>query len=261
MTGPGLALFDIDGVLTVSWRPLAGASDAVAQFRHAGWRVAFLTNTTSVPRATIRDRLQTAGIHAEPDEVITAVAATARYLSDHHPGARCFLLNQGSIFEDLVGVDLVEEQADVVVTGGAGPDITYGRLNTGFSMLLEGAAFVAMHKNLSWQTAEGLQLDMGALVHALELASGRRATVVGKPSPEFYRAVLASFDTQPADAIMVGDDIEADVLGAQTMGIRGVLVRTGKFRQSAIERTDGRLPDDVIDSVVDLPALMGIATS
>ncbi len=112
-----------------------------------------------------------------------------------------------------------------------------------------------MHRNLDWQTAEGLQLDMGAFIVGLEQAAGVTATVVGKPSPAFFGAVLAGLGVAPADALMIGDDIDADVLGAQASGIGGVLVRTGKFREEALARSTGR-PDHVVDSVADVPALL-----
>jgi ribonucleotide monophosphatase NagD (HAD superfamily) len=110
-----------------------------------------------------------------------------------------------------------------------------------------------MHRNLSWRTAEGLVLDSGAFTLGLERAAGVEATVVGKPSAQFFASVLGLLGVSAEEAVMVGDDIEADVLGAQAAGIRGVLVRTGKFRPQDLDRGD---PVHVIDSVADLPALL-----
>ncbi len=116
-----------------------------------------------------------------------------------------------------------------------------------------------MHRNLDWKTAGGLQLDMGAFILGLEQAAGVSAAVVGKPSAAFFGAVLARLGVLPADALMIGDDLDADVLGAQASGISGVLVRTGKFREEALARSVGR-PDHIIDSVADLPALLDTLT-
>lgn len=259
MTGPRCLLLDIDGVLTVSWKPLPGAADAVRRLRESGRNVAFLTNTTTTPRQRILERLAEAGIAAALEEIFTAPRATASYLSDTRPGARCLLINSGSIETDLEGVELVPADSphiDVVLTGGAGSETGYDILNRAFRALLDGAELVSMHRNLQWQTASGLQLDMGAFIVGLEQATGKEAAVVGKPAPEFYNAVLHDLGLAADQTVMVGDDLEADVEGAQGVGITAVLVRTGKFRNESLERSHVR-PDHIIDSVADLPALLG----
>jgi HAD superfamily hydrolase (TIGR01450 family) len=118
-----------------------------------------------------------------------------------------------------------------------------------------------MHRNLHWRTAEGFALDTGAFVAGLEAAAGVTATVVGKPSPAMFHAALSSAGATPDTAVMVGDDLHSDVLGAQAVGVAGVLVRTGKYRAEDVERAawagEGR-PDHVVDSIVDVPALVGL---
>ncbi len=252
-------LCDIDGVLTVSWKALPGAVDALAELRATGLPLAFVTNTTSSSRVTVASRLRDAGFDLDPEEVFTAPRAAAGYLVEQRPGARCLLVNHGDIGEDLAGIRLAEEGADVVLTGGAGTSITYELLDRAFDTLVNGASLVAMHRNLAWQTAEGLKLDMGAFIAGLEQAAGVSATVVGKPSPQFFGAVLATVGVSPEEALMIGDDIDADVLGAQASGIRGVLVRTGKFRPGDLARSTG-LPEHVVDSVGDVPGLLGALT-
>ena len=257
MAPPRAVLFDIDGVLAVSWEVLPGAAQAVDRVRRAGLAVAFLTNTTSRSRGAMADRLRTTGIDVDESEILTALRAAVAYLGEHHPDARCLLLSDGSAEDDLVDVVLSEDDPNLVLTGGAGPSITYDRLNTAYELLRDGAPLISMHKNLSWQTADGLRLDMGAFVLGLERAAGVEATVVGKPAPDFYRAALTMLGVGPGDAVMVGDDVEADVFGAQAVGIDGVLVRTGKFRPQALQETEAQ-PDHVIDSVADLPDLLGL---
>ncbi|HEX3459411.1 MAG TPA: TIGR01458 family HAD-type hydrolase [Acidimicrobiales bacterium] len=256
MTNRRAVLFDIDGVLTVSWQPLPGAASAVERIRDLGWKVAFVTNTTSTPRSQIAERLEGAGFALHPDEIFTAPLATATYLRAHHPGARCLLVNSGAIEVDLEGITTATDEVEVVVTGGAGPDIGYDVLNKAYRALVEGAPLVAMHRNFNWETADGLQLDMGVFIAGLEQATGTEASVVGKPSRAYFEAVLAHLDVEAGEAVMVGDDIEADIGGAQAVGIGGALVRTGKFRPDAL-RASPVNPDDVIDSVSDLPDLLG----
>ncbi len=253
-------LLDIDGVLTVSWRALPGAVEALARLRAAEVPLAFVTNTTSATRAEVAARLVTAGFDVDAGEVTTAPRAAAGYLRAEHPGGRCLLLNSGSVGDDLEGVRLAGDggPVDVVLTGGAGPEIGYDLLNRAFRALMDGAPLVAMHRNLDWETADGLQLDMGAFIAGLERAAGVEATVVGKPSPAFFASVLDRLGLGAGDVLMVGDDIDADVLGAQACGISGVLVRTGKFRPGTLARAGGT-PDRVVGSIADVPALVADA--
>ncbi|MFI9274448.1 HAD-IIA family hydrolase [Kitasatospora sp. NPDC052896] len=257
----GAALIDIDGVLTVSWRPLPGAVDALTRLRAAGLPFALLTNTTARTRASIANALAEAGFPVGSEDILTAPAVTAARLAEQHPGARCLLLNCGDISADLAGVRLVEadtrEEVEVVLVGGAGAcaDFDYPALNRAFGHLQRGARLVAMHRNLYWRTDQGLQLDSGAFLLGLERATGTRAEVVGKPAGAFFATALAHLGAEPDRTVMVGDDVESDVLAAQRVGITGVLVRTGKYREQAVRDADGT-PDHVIDSVADLPDLL-----
>jgi HAD superfamily hydrolase (TIGR01458 family) len=253
-------LLDIDGVLTVSWRPVPGAADAVRALRDAGFALALVTNTTSRTRSWMAATLSDAGFAVSQDDIFTAPAITAAYLASNYPEARCALLNSGDIGADLAGVTLVGDGAqppDVVIVGGAGPEFSYRALNQMFGHLQAGARLVAMGRNLYWRTDEGLQLDGGAFLTGLEQASGVQAEVTGKPAATFFETALRALDADSAEAVMVGDDIEADVLGAQRAGLTGVLVRTGKFREAALDAAAGA-PDHVIDSIAELPGLLGL---
>jgi ribonucleotide monophosphatase NagD (HAD superfamily) len=110
------------------------------------------------------------------------------------------------------------------VTGGA-----YQALNQAFGHLQRGARLVAMHRGLYWRTDEGLQLDAGAFLTGLEQAAATEADVVGKPAAAFFATALARLSASAADTVMVGDDIETDVLAAQRQGLTGVLVKTGRY--------------------------------
>jgi HAD superfamily hydrolase (TIGR01458 family) len=244
-------------VLAVSWEPIDGAVDTLSWLRGQAIPFKLITNTTTHPREALADTLRDAGFAVEPTDIVTAVAATAEYLRTHHADARVFLLSDGDARADLEGVMLVgaNESADVVVIGGASDDFTYATLNHIFGLLNGGATLIGMHRNMYWRTAEGLQLDGGAYIAALEEATDTKATICGKPAPAYFEAALETLGVPAARAAMVGDDVVNDVFGAQAIGMAGVLVRTGKFRPADLERTDGT-PDHVIDSFADLPALL-----
>ncbi|AZS70601.1 TIGR01458 family HAD-type hydrolase [Streptomyces lydicus] len=265
MKGIGAVLIDIDGVLTVSWKALPGAVMAMERLRAAGLPLLLVTNTTSRTRAVVAGRLAREGFPVGVDDILTAPAATAAYLREHHPDARCLLINSGEVRADLEGVEVVEEGTgesgpgapDVVVFGGAGEEFSYPALNTVFRHLQRGAPLVAMHRNLYWRTADGLDLDTGAFLAGLERAAGVEATVTGKPAEAFFATALAQLGAPASETLMVGDDIESDVLAAQRHGLTGVLVKTGKYLPETHRAATGT-PDHVLDSFAGLPALLGL---
>ncbi len=249
-------LLDIDGVLIVSWEPLPGAIETVQWLRRHDIPFRLVTNTSSRTRRQIAQRLSEAGIVVGIDHVLTAVTSAARYLGEHHPGARCLVVNQGDLREDLEGVELADARsADVVLLGGAGPSVGYAELDAAFKLALDGIPVVALHRNTRFQAADGPALDMGVFVIGLEAAAGIEIAVVGKPAAAFFEGALADLGVGAEGTIMVGDDLVSDVLGAQAVGMTGVLVRTGKFRPSDLDEAPGG-PDRVIDDISRFPDLV-----
>ena len=248
-------LLDLDCVLYVEDEPIAGAIEAVAALRDRGLRLRFVTNTTSRPRRDILARLQRLGMPVTERELITP----ARLAVEHCLAAgrrRALLLMRDEVKADLAGLQEVREGSDVVVVGDLGEDFGYGVLNKAFRELLAGAELVALQKNRYWRTPGGLSLDVGPFVAALEYAAACDAVVVGKPAPAFFATVLTGLGVRPADAVMVGDDVESDVGGALRAGLAGVLVRTGKYRPEAVAAS-GVEPTATVDSIADVPALLG----
>ncbi len=246
---------DIDGVLTVSWEPLPRATETVAWLRRSNVPFLLVTNTTAPGRRGVADLLRRSGFDVTPDEIVTAAVATAAYLRSEHRGARCFLLGEPELGDDFEGVQFVQEDAEVVVVAGADDAFTWANLNKALQILRSGAALVAMHRNMTWMTAEGLKLDAGAFVLGLEEAAGVRATVVGKPNADFLHQALRIIGLDAASVAMVGDDVENDVIAAQRVGLTGVLVRTGKFDREQLKKAL-EAPDHVIDSVAELPEVL-----
>jgi len=252
-------LLDIDGVLHVSMHPIAGAAETLHWLEHRGYLTCFVTNTTTSSRATLVQRLQAIGLPLAEERVVTAPVATANYIRQHYPGKRCWLLTKGDTARDFAGIELVESHADIVVIGGAEELLSYEAMNHAFRMLMDGAVLLATHTNLYWRTNEGLQLDSGPFVYALELATGQHATALGKPNRAFFEQALLTIGVQPHEAVIVGDDIENDIGGAQRAGLHGVLVCTGKHRADSplLEQIH---PDAILPSIVDLPRWLEGAT-
>jgi HAD superfamily hydrolase (TIGR01458 family) len=251
-------LLDIDGVLHVSGEAVPGAPQAVETLRDQGHRLRFVTNNTTRARAVLADELRSIGFDLEGGDISTTPLAAGKLLQ----GKRVLALTMSSIRADLTEyVELVTDGADAVLLGGADESdetaevFSYDNLNRAYAELREGARLVCLHKNKWWQTSKGPLLDAGAFVAGLEYAAGVEAEVVGKPTAAYFEAALAEVDSLPGEAVMVGDDVEADIGGAKALGMRGVLVRTGKFRPAALRDADPQ-PDAVVDSLADLPSYL-----
>jgi HAD superfamily hydrolase (TIGR01458 family) len=247
-------LLDVDGVLHVSGEPLEGAVDAVRRLRNLGHRLRFVTNSAVASRARLVGTLRTVGFELDEDEVQSPAAAAAKVLQ----GRRVLALTMPALVDDLDGLELVGEGADAVLLGGADETsetnrvFSYMNLARAFSELIGGADLYCLHRNRWWQTRAGPLLDSGAFVAGLEFAARVEAIVLGKPSFAFFDAALQALDADADLTWMVGDDVESDIAGAQSCGMRTVLVRTGKFRPDSLERS-GVVPEAVLSSVAQLP--------
>lgn len=244
-------LIDVDGVLRIDDQVIPGASEVIRDLHERGFGVRFLTNTSVRSRASLWKNLVGIGLPIDEDELFTAPTATAAYLRLTGK-KRIFLMVKGDVVDDFRDFVLADQRVDAVVIGGAEEGFTYENLNRAFGLILSGAELVAIHRNLAWRTSRGLQLDAGAYVAGLERAAGVKAMVAGKPSPAFFDLALRDLGIPAVSALMVGDDVDSDIQGGQSIGARTALVRTGKFRTSDLTRLI-RPPDLLLDSIADVP--------
>jgi len=248
-------LLDLDGTVYEDDRPIPGAAEALAAVRRAGLGLRFVTNTTRMPRSALVVRLAQLGVGARIDEIHTAPSAAAAWLRGRGV-ERVSLYLPEATREEFAGFVLDDARPQAVVVGDLAHEWTFERMNRAFLQVLAGAELVALQKNRYWSTRDGLALDAGPFVVSLEYATSRPATVVGKPSREFFETAARSIGRTLSEVAMVGDDAVTDVGGAQAAGAKGILVRTGKYRSDAMGRAAVE-PDATIDSLADLPALIG----
>ena len=256
-TSPVAYLLDLDGTLYAAGAALPGAPETLERLRHDRVPFRLVTNTTSRSRGMLVDRLRGYGFRVEPQEIFSATLAGAALARD--AGYRTLApFFPAAALDDLAGFDLVggitgrRGAPDAVLLGDLGEGWTYALLQEAFEYVMAGAAIVALSRDRYWRRGEGLALDAGPFVRALEYATGVEARVAGKPSPAFYAAALRSLGLEAGTrAAMVGDDLWSDVEGAQRAGLQGWLVRTGKFREDTL-RDSGIAPDRVLPSVAAL---------
>lgn len=250
------ALFDLDGVLYIGNQVIPGAIETIEALRKAGIAIRFATNTSTLSLASLQQKLQALGFEASTDEIMSAPQATIQYLKQKQNPV-CKLLLEDDVKKDFACFDQSDTAANYVVIGDIGDGWTYPLLNEVFHCLVNGAQLIAIHKNRFWQTETGLQMDIGAFVTGLEYASNTKAMLMGKPSAQFFNMAVNALGLKPSEVVMVGDDIDADVGGAQDAGLHGILVKTGKYRET-YTRLSSVDPDAILPSVRELPELLGI---
>jgi HAD superfamily hydrolase (TIGR01458 family) len=252
----GGVLLDLDGTLYDSGALIPGAVEAVAALRRSGMPLRFVTNTSRYSRREVVRYLADLGIAAQPAELFTTTVGAAAWLQARNIKRIALCLPRPTA-EDFTDLTIDRKNPEAVIVGDLGQGWTFEVLNRAFRWILAGALLVATHTNRFWRTADGPTLDAGPFVAALEYATGARATVVGKPSAEFFRYAARSIGLEPVAVAMVGDDLANDVGGIQALGGTGVLLRTGKFSQSELDDSECQ-PDVVLDSIADLPtAILG----
>jgi HAD superfamily hydrolase (TIGR01458 family) len=250
-----LALLDLDGTVYVGSRPVDGAAAAVARLRDLGVGVRFVTNTDSVTPQVLLDRLAGMGIQAVAGEVLTPVALARRLLAAL-PAARLLAL-ASPVVRELLGRFLAAPREAVTHVLVCDPSygVTYADLDAAFHAVRAGAELLAAQVARIARRDDGEHLDTGGFVRLLEYATGERARVLGKPSPDFFRLALDTAGVAPERAVMVGDDLATDVAGAQAVGLRAVLVRSGKGAERHPDAAATE-PDATIDSLAALPDLL-----
>lgn len=247
-------LFDMDGVLYNAETPIAGAADAIRWVRQKRIPHLFVTNTTSRGRKVLAEKLVRMGIDATENEILTPCVAAMQHLKTGGKTALFVAPKARAEFEGLTLVpDNAEKGARWVVVGDLGERWDYPTLNRAFRLLQSSpdARLIALGMTRFWQAGDGLRLDAGPFVAALEYATGREALVLGKPAEAFFESAVEKLGVSAEETVMIGDDILVDVGGAQQAGLKGALVETGKYRSGDLER--GVTPDAVLESITALP--------
>ncbi len=249
-------LFDLDGVLYIGSHVIEGAIEAVAKIQSSGMQCRFVTNTSTLSLASLQQKINALGFSIPANQIISAPQATLIYLKNQREPV-CRLLLAEDVKQDFKAIRQSDTNANYIVIGDIGEAWSYRLLNEAFNCLANGAKLIAIHKNRFWQTEHGLQMDIGGFIAALEYASGAKAMIIGKPSADFFQIALGDIKLKPEEVAIVGDDIDADIGGGLQAGLKGILVKTGKYRQSYTD-TSTIKPDLIIDSIKDLPTVFGL---
>ncbi|KAI8846155.1 haloacid dehalogenase-like hydrolase domain-containing 2-like protein [Chytridium lagenaria] len=233
-------LIDLSGTLHIETTVTPNAIPALQRLRDARLPIRFVTNTTKTSKTALVRQLNTmGGLH-----IVERAAKT--HLQKN--GLRPLLMLEKEAEEDFVDIEKVNPNA--VVVGLAPSLFSYDPLTDAMNVLLGGGELIAIHKGRYFQKKDGLALGPGPFVAALEYATDKKAFVVGKPNPNFFKMALEEMNVTAEEAVMIGDDVRDDVGGAMAIGMQGILVKTGKYRE-ADEFSKGVTPTLVASSFHD----------
>jgi HAD superfamily hydrolase (TIGR01450 family) len=248
-------VFDLDGTVYLDDHLLPGAAATIARLRQEGAAVAFLTNNPLEHPADWAAKLTRLGIPTDGAEVVSSTDALLLYLRQHAAGARLFVVGEPLLLHLLrsAGFPLTDDPAAIeVVVVSFDRTFDYAKLRTAFLAVRSGARIVATNPDPYCPTADGGLPDCGALLAALEVATGRRAeAIVGKPSPHMAQAVLTRLGVPPEHATLVGDRLLTDVQLAHDAGMASVLVLSGATTRADLDGAPVT-PDRVIEGIADL---------
>ncbi|XP_066046854.1 phospholysine phosphohistidine inorganic pyrophosphate phosphatase isoform X4 [Chamaea fasciata] len=236
-------LLDVSGVLYDSGAdggvPIAGSAEAVRRIKASGLKLQLCTNETQATRENFVRKLRALGFDVSVGEVTAPAPAACRLLRER--GLRPHLLVHDDLIPEFAEVD--KTNPNCVVLGDAAENFTYANLNEAFRLLvgMEKPVLISLGKGRYYKETDGLKLDVGAYMKALEYACDVQAEVVGKPAKSFFESALAELGVPAEQAIMIGDDIVSDVGGAQQCGMRALQVRTGKYRNWPLLKVECRI--------------------
>lgn len=270
-----LLIFDLDGVIYRGHRAVPGAPELVRDLQSRGLLVRYATNNSTATRTAYVERLAGLGIEASVQELVTSTSASIAYLQAHLPrvhrvlavGAPGMLdeLRQAGFYAtaaadaapDRYDGGPLAERYDAVIAG-LDQEFDYHRLAAAASAIRDGARFIATNADLRYPTPHGFLPGAGAMVAAIQAAAGAEPPlVIGKPEPAMFLTALEETDVAAEEAVVVGDNPDADMVAATRAGIRSVLVLTGVTDAASAALLDGeRRPDAIVAGPAELGRLL-----
>lgn len=221
-------LIDLEGVVYQDDHTIPGSISFIQYLDKINFPYLFLTNTTTMPRKDILKKLSNFGLKINLEKIITPLISTQNYLEKNQISSIALYCNN-KCKEDFVAFDINHHSPDAVIIGDLYKKFSWTKLNEIFHISLKAKKLIAFHKNKTGARDGSLGLDLGPFVKALEYALGRNFILMGKPNKNFFQTAIDQLGLKPKDILMIGDDINVDIGGAQQINLQTCLVKTGKY--------------------------------
>jgi 4-nitrophenyl phosphatase len=244
-------IFDLDGTVYRGNSAIPGASDFIRKWKSSGGKCLFVTNRSKRTAEAVAAHLQSLGIAAHQDDVLTSGQATAKYLQPD----TAYCIGEQGLVQPLIeaGFTLTESSAKYVVVGFDG-QVTYHKIEKACHLIREGSIFVATNLDFFINTERGFSPENGAIVEAIRVASESEPLVIGKPNSPIIDQALNLLDSAKENTIIVGDNLQTDIKAGVLNGIRSVLMLTGVTKDA--HDVQGIKPDWIAHSYDELAEII-----
>ncbi len=250
--GPKNYFIDMDGVLMRGAAPIPGAAEFIGRLSERGAKFLLLTNNSLFTPRDLRLRLARSGLEVPAEAIYTSAMATARFLHSQSPEGTAFVIGESGLTTAMheVGYTLTDTNPDYVVLGET-RFFSFERVTHATRLVAAGARFVATNPDVAGPTNAGIEPATGAFAALISSASGVRPYFVGKPNPLMMRTALNAIDAHSEDSVMIGDNMDTDVIMGLESGLETILVLSGVTGRQDMERYSYG-PTRVLDSVAEI---------
>lgn len=244
-------LIDLEGTVFFKGKPINGAIETITYLRNKNIPFLFLTNTDSKTSSNIAKQLQGMGFDISSEEIFTPATALSVFIKENQANVHYLLSKE---IQDTLPAYKPDIPINYVALGDFRKKVSYDVINEAFRHLMDGAELLVLQKGKFFIRDNGYNIDTGAFAAMLEYGSGKKSQLLGKPSKHFFKLGCKKLGIEPQDALIIGDDITADIQGAINIGATSILVKTGKY---ALQKKESTQPvaDYTIASFADVPSL------
>jgi NagD protein len=245
-------LIDMDGVLLHGDVPIPGADAFIARLLQRQAKFLVLTNNSLYTQRDLQSRLHRVGLSIPEQAIYTSAMATAQFLHDQQPDGTAFVLGESGLTTALhdIGYTLVDTDPQYVVIGET-HSYSFERITRAVRLIAAGARFIATNRDTAGPSATGLVPATGAVAALISSATGRSPYFVGKPNPLMMRTALRRVDGHSESSVMIGDNMDTDIIAGVESGMETILVLTGVSTRQSVDRYPYR-PAHIVESVAEI---------